>query len=47
MKIIGIIYIFIGIVFTILYTLNKNIISTISAVMTFICGLVIILINKE
>ena len=46
MKIIGIIYICIGIVFTVLYTLREDKINTIQAVIVFICGLTIILINK-
>ena len=45
MRIIGIVYMLIGITLTILNTYDKDIIGILSAVMAFICGLVIVLVN--
>ena len=47
MTILGIIYIFIGITLTILHTFSGSIISAIVGVITLVCGIKIVLINKE
>ena len=47
MKIIGIIEMFFGIVLTIFHVFYGDVIGMVSAVMAFICGLVIVLINQE